>query len=215
MLDKSPDPGISEKLPTLAASPMLLDELMPDFDATRIEHEVVDASTTDTYRAVLEVDFIQTWKDSIAMRALFAARGAAEEVVTRLRGHELPPMPDLPSMRLADMGSHGQYVRLAQDPPNEIAFGMIGRFWAGETDWRTTDAGEFAEFAEPGLAKIACNFSLRPYGAARTLLSYEARTKATDEESRRQFLRYWRAVSPGVGLVMRSMLNAIEARAEA
>lgn len=58
-------------------------------------------------------------------------------------------------------------------------------FWGGETRWRDTEASDFAFFAEPGLARIACNFSLRPYGAGRTLVSYEARTQATDTASRR------------------------------
>ena len=51
---------------------------------------------------------------------------------------------------------------------------------------------------------------LREYGDTRTLLSYEARTEATDETARRAFLRYWTLVSPGVGIVMRSLLSVIE-----
>jgi hypothetical protein len=51
--------------------------------------------------------------------------------------------------------------------------------------------------------------SLRSYGRQRTLLSYEARTQATDEAARRAFLRYWSLVSPGVGVVMRSALAVI------
>jgi hypothetical protein len=35
---------------------------------------------------------------------------------------------------------------------------------------------EFAAFAEPGWGRIAAGFSLLPYGTARTLVSYEART---------------------------------------
>jgi hypothetical protein len=47
------------------------------------------------------------------------------------------------------------------------------------------------------------------YGSHRTLVSYEARTAATDPASRRAFLRYWRVVSPGVGVVMRSLLRVV------
>ena len=41
-------------------------------------------------------------------------------------------------MRLADMPTHGDWVRvlLGEDPLHEIAFGVVGRFWAGETVWR-------------------------------------------------------------------------------
>ena len=86
---------------------------------------------------------------------------------------------------------------------------MIGRFWAGETAWKEIDASAFASFESPGYARIACNLSLRPYGDRRTLLSYDARTQATDEAAGRSFLRYWRLVAPGVGIVMRSTLALI------
>lgn len=84
------------------------------------------------------------------------------------------------------------------------------RFWGGETSWEEIDAAEFTGFDRPGFARIACNLSLRPYGATRTLVSYEARTQATDDDARRAFLRYWTAVTAGVGVVMRSQLHAIE-----
>ncbi len=51
--------------------------------------------------------------------------------------------------------------------------------------------------------------SLRPYGTARTLVSYEARTQALDSDSRAHFLRYWRVVRPGVAIVMRAFLHAV------
>ena len=77
--------------------------------------------------------------------------------------------------------------------------------------WAQIDAADFEAFTEPGFGKIACNFSLRPYGADRTLVSYECRTLATDETARRGFMRYWRPLAPFIGLVMRSQLRVIEA----
>jgi len=112
-------------------------------------------------------------------------------------------------MRLADLPAHGEWVLLGEDPPHEIAFGAIGRFWAGETSWEQIDAEQFAAFDRPGLARIACDFSLRPYGGDRTLVSYECRTQATDDAARRGFLRYWRALSPFVGVVLRSQLRVV------
>ena len=114
-------------------------------------------------------------------------------------------------MRLADMPTHGDWVLLGEDPPHEIAFGVVGRFWAGDTVWAQIDAADFEAFAEPGFGKIACNFSLRCYGADRTLVTYECRTLATDETARRGFTRYWRPLAPFIGLVMRSQLRVIEA----
>jgi hypothetical protein len=193
--------------------PMVLDVLMPEFDATRIEHRVIDGDQTHVYEAVMAADFMRAWRDNPAVRALFAARSTAEQVLSRALGHDraAPPPPD--SMRLADLAAHGQWVRLGEDPPHEIAFGVVGRFWTGETVWEEIDAEQFGGFSRPGFARIACNFSLRPYGSARTLVSYEARTRGTDERARHAFLRYWRAASTGAGVVMRSQLAVVAGEA--
>ena len=61
----------------------------------------------------------------------------------------------------------------------------------------------------PAYAKTACNFSLRPYGAESTLVSYECRTLATDDTARRGFLRYWRPLSPFIGVVLRAQLGIV------
>jgi len=192
---------------------MLLDEVLPRFDATRVEHRVIDGGLAPVYDAVLRTDFLRTWRESTALRMLFAARTSAERLVAMARGRQYSE-PEAPaSLRLKDLTEHGEWVRLGERPPHEVVFGVVGRFWGGETSWEEIDASEFAGFDRPGFAKIACNFSLRPYGAARTLLSYEARTLATDDDARRAFLRYWTAVSTGVGVVMRSQLEAIEREA--
>jgi hypothetical protein len=135
-------------------------------------------------------------------------RAAVERVAATARRSRMVSPPEA-ILRLADMPEHGDWVRLADDPPNEFAFGVIGRFWAGETKFEQIDASAFTSFDSPGFAKIAADLSMRSYGNQRTLLSYEARTQATDEAARRAFLRYWTVVSPGVGVVMRSLLAVI------
>jgi hypothetical protein len=144
------------------------------------------------------------------VRFLFAARGVGERIASAAAGRDRPDEPRPPeTMRLADLPAHGEWVLLGENPPHEIAFGAIGRFWAGETVWEQIDAARFATFDRPGFARIACDFSLRPYGAARTLVSYECRTQATDDDSRRAFLRYWRALAPFIGVVLRSQLRVV------
>ncbi len=66
----------------------------------------------------------------------------------------------------------------------------------------------FTSFDSPQYAKIAANFPCAGYGDPRTLLSYEARTQATDE-SVSGVPAYWALVSPGVGIVMRPTLSVI------
>jgi hypothetical protein len=190
---------------------MLIDRLMPGCDAVRAEHRIVPGDIATVYAATRRADFIRAWRESAAVRLLFAARGVGERAVSLIAGREYRELPPPESMRLADMPTNGDWVLLGEDPPHEIAFGVIGRFWAGETVWAQIDAANFEAFAEPGFAKIACNFSLRPYGPDRTLVTYECRTLATDETARRGFMRYWRPLAPSIGLVMRSQLRVIEA----
>jgi hypothetical protein len=192
---------------------MLLDALLPVFDATRIEHRVIGGHPPALYDAVVRADFMRTWRESRGLRALSYTRSSAQRAFARARGRPFVEPPAPPSLRLADMPAHGDWVRLGEAPPHEIAFGVIGRFWGGETVWEQIDAAAFTTFARPGVARIACNFSLRPYGASRTLVSYEARTQATDADSRRAFLRYWNVVTAGVGIVMRSQLRTVEREA--
>jgi hypothetical protein len=110
-------------------------------------------------------------------------------------------------MRLADMPTHGDWVLLGEDPPHEIAFGVIGRFWGGEIVWTQIDAADLEAFAEPGFGKIVCNFSLRPHGGDRTLVTCECRTLAINDTARRCVMRYWRPLARSIGLVMRSQLR--------
>jgi hypothetical protein len=188
---------------------MLLDSLMPEFDATRMEHRVIDGRPADVYEVAIHVDFLGAMRRSLIVRGLFAVRAAAERAAATVRRSQMASPSEPAALRLAGMPEHGEWVRLGEDPPNEFAFGVIGRFWGGTTAFEQIDASEFRSFDSPGYAKIAASLSLRPYGDRRTLLSYEARTRATDETARRAFLRYWTLVSPGVGVVMRSLLSLI------
>jgi hypothetical protein len=191
------------------AAPLMLDWLLPEFDATIVEHKVIEGEPESIYRAITTVDMADIPKHYAAVRVLFAARGAAERLVNALLGR--PAQAPLPegALTLGAMPEHGDWVRLAEDPPDEFAFGVIGRFWGGETMWETIDADHFVAFDRPGFAKIGCSISLRRYGTAHTLVSYEARTQALDPESRAHFLRYWRVVRPGVAIVMRAFLHAV------
>jgi hypothetical protein len=186
---------------------VILDDLMPTWDATRREHRIIDAPMEEVYAAARTADFLDAVRGNAPARAMFAVRSAFERVVSRGRA-EIPPEPD--HLRLDELVAQGDWVLLGDDEPNEIAFGVVGRFWGGETKWEQIAAEDFASFDRPGFAKIGCNLSLRAYGEGKTLLSYEARTLGTDEASRRAFMRYWHVVSPFVGYIMRSMLRVIE-----
>jgi hypothetical protein len=192
----------------------LLEELMPRYDAARIERHLMLGDIPDVWRAVLDADFIQTADEMPAVRFLFGIRSAAEHAVAAVRRRPAPAVAEPESMRLRDLTRRGSWVLLDDYAPHEIAFGAIGRFWAEETAWEEIESGDFATFGEPGFAKIACSFSLRLCDKDRTLVTYECRTLATDPTSQRAFLRYWRPLSPFIGFVLRAQLRTIETTLE-
>jgi hypothetical protein len=188
---------------------VLIDELMPRWDATRMDHRVVDGPPDLVYEAAMRADFAEAFSQSAVARGLVGLRTVIERALRAIRGAS--PVGEAPAERLtlSGMPDHGQNVLLGEDPTREVAFGMIGRFWPGETRWEELDASEFAGFDRPGLARIACNLSFRDYGPGRTLVSYETRTQATDDSARRAFLRYWRVAGPLAGFVLRAQLKTM------
>ena len=87
--------------------------------------------------------------------------------------------------------------------------GSVGRFWSADGDLKRVARGEFADFHEPGYAKTAMNFR-----AEHGTLSTETRIQATDDDARRFFGRYWRAIKFGSGAIRAEWLRAIRRRAE-
>ena len=87
-------------------------------------------------------------------------------------------------MRLADMPIHGDWVLLGEDPPHEIAFGVIGRFWAGETVWAQIEATDFEGSRSPASARS---------------LSLRARLAGVGSLSHRFCVRPWSARPAGFG----------------
>ena len=112
-------------------------------------------------------------------------------------------------MRLADLPSHGEWVLLGEDPPHEIAFGTIGRFWAGQTAWESIDAREFAAFDAARPCEDRLQLLAAPIRQGRTLVSYECRTRATDAAPGRDSCATGRPLSPFIGVVLRAQLGVV------
>jgi hypothetical protein len=91
----------------LTGEPMLIEGLMPSYDAVRAEHRIVAGEIATVYAATRRADFIRAWRESPAVRVLFAPRGVGERAISLIarREHHEPPPPE--SMRLADMPTHG------------------------------------------------------------------------------------------------------------
>lgn len=182
---------------------MIIDEQLPVYDVVIAEHAIVQSDPASTLAAAKNLDFL-TVHTPLLDSAMWL-RGLPD----RLRHRAQPP---LPSLRLADGAGLPGWLSLGERP-DEIAFGAVGKFWQTSIEWRDVPATEFAAFADPGWGKIACNFSVRPYGATSTLLTYECRTATTDASSRRMFGRYWWLIRPFVAHIMRATLTTIDRNA--
>lgn len=105
---------------------------------------------------------------------------------------------------------------LGERPENEIALGLIGRFWRPVIAYATVrTANEFRAFTEPGFAKTTYSLSVRPLVDGRTLLSGMMRTATTDEQARRWFRRYWTlGVGSGAHVLVNGVLDVTREMAE-
>jgi hypothetical protein len=113
--------------------------------------------------------------------------------------------------RLLEVG----FVQLAERPGAEIVVGAVGRFWrpADNRPIAVPTREEFLSFAEPGYAKAAMAFLVRPEGD-RSRVVTETRIVGTSPDATKAFLRYWRVIRPGSGAIRRSWLAAIRRRAD-
>ena len=64
---------------------MLIDHLMPEFDATRIEHRVIAGRVGEAYAAAIAIDFVDAVRESHALRVVLALRTRTERVASLLR----------------------------------------------------------------------------------------------------------------------------------
>jgi len=183
---------------------MLLDEIMPTFDVSEAAHTIVRADPATTFRAARDLDFLRV-RTPLLVSAMWV-RGLPARLAHR--EDDVPP-----TLVLSEATMPG-WVLLGERAPEEIAFGAVGVFWHPQIEWHDVAQPDFAAFADPGFGKIACNFSVRPYGDAAALLSYECRTVTTDTASRRSFARYWSVVRPFVAHIMRATVATVRADVE-
>lgn len=203
------------------ASPLLIDDIVPNRHASRVETIVVGADPGPTYAALRELDLLSV--HSPLMDAAAWARRLPERIATATGRRERTPPPS--AMRLSEMFDRApgerppddalaMWMPLGESPGRELVFGAVGRFWQPDIEWKHIEPHMFRSFGEPGWGKIAASLCVVPFGVERSIATYEARTVMTDEASRARFMRYWALVGPFVGVILRSVLRAAKQAAE-
>jgi hypothetical protein len=175
---------------------MLVDDFLPVYDVSDTVATVVAADVSTTWNALMKVDLIDVGRRRPIVAGLGALR-VLPDIVAHLLHGELPHGPA--HLRLRETtelpSAQGGWVLLGERPEDEIALGLVGKFWRPVITYATVEtADEFRDFAEPGFAKTIYSLTVRPLAGGHTLLSGTMRTATTDEQARRWFRRTGRSV---------------------
>ncbi|MGZ5315580.1 MAG: hypothetical protein ACXWZW_06695 [Solirubrobacterales bacterium] len=186
----------------------LAEKFLPTYDVSDSVATVVAVEPEAVYEALLEVDMVEVGRRKKVAGTLIGLRVLPLLLTKMLRGEKPPKAP----ARLTLKGSaeipaaDGGWVLLDEKPGEELALGLVGRFWRPVIDYRAVSAEEFAGFDEPGYAKTVYALGVKPIEGGGTLLSATMRTATTDEEAKRWFRRYW---TLGVGSGAKVLVNGV------
>jgi hypothetical protein len=176
---------------------------MSSFDVNEVHTAWVPAKPEDAYRAVREV----TVGEVPLLRGLMALRAVPGAVTGK------PFILD-PSRPFLDQAFELGFVELGERVPSELAVGAVGRFWlpAGNRPLdRIRSREDFMRFDEPGFAKAAMDFLVRPEGDGSSITT-ETRVIGTDPGATWRFRLYWLLIRPWSGLIRRSVLRSLRER---
>jgi hypothetical protein len=197
---------------------MLEDEFLPAYDVADAVAVVVHANAGVTWAALMDVDLIALGRRHPLVGLLGAVRLLPEMIGHLLHGEPPPAAPK--RMRLRDTttmpASSGGWILLGERPGEEIALGLVGKFWQPVIEYAHVAAEDFSAFSEPGYAKTVYALAVRPLESGEgTLLSAVMRTATTDEHARRWFRRYWTfGVGSGAHVLAGGLLDAAREDAE-
>jgi hypothetical protein len=197
---------------------MLADDFLPTYDVSDAVAIVVHADLATTWDALMDIDLIDVGRKRPLVGVLGAMR-VLPDIVSQMLHGELPKRPPQ-HLRLRDTTSispdEGGWILLGERPRDEIALGLVGKFWRPVIDFARVTADQFRDFAEPGYAKTIYALSVRPVDERRTLLSGMMRTATTDEHARRWFRRYWTfGVGSGAHILVNGLIDVTRELAEA
>ena len=196
---------------------MLLDDFLPVYDVSDAVASVVHADVSTTWQALMQVDLIEVGRRKPLVGVLGGLR-ALPEIVSHLLHGEVPPAGPA-HLRLRDLqalpAASGGWVLLGERPDDEIALGLVGKFWRPVIEWAEVPADRFRDWSTPGFAKTIYALSVRRIDDRHTLLSGAMRTATTDDTARQWFRRYWTlGVGAGAHVLVNGLLEVTRELAE-
>ena len=198
------DPGVIHL--RYARGVPLLDEWMPAFDVAT-EHAIdVAASVERTYQVARSSQLstpllVRVLVGLRAIPALAARMGSARRAGATAAAAQVTGPGGLP------------FTLLAEAPGSKFVLGLAGRFWTPSGGVVPSLPEAFRSGPPAGRAHAVWNFRVEPR-AHGCRLTTATRVLCADAATRTHFLRYWRVVRFGSGLIRRSMLRRIRREAE-
>jgi hypothetical protein len=196
---------------------VLAEDFLPVYDVSDEVATVVDADSHTVWDALMNADLLEVGKRAPLAGVLGALRMLPEIVSHLLHGECPSHAPESMRLReLADMPpAQGGWILLGERSGEEIALGLVGKFWRPVIEYAQVSADRFSDFDEPGYAKTIYDLTVRPLPDGRSMLSGLMRTATTDQHARRWFRRYWTfGVGSGAHVLVHALLETVRDTAE-
>lgn len=178
-----------------------LDSLIPMPRLLEVDHVDLGVPSGQAWSVVRHADFGR----APLIRALFALR----TIPSRLSGQPTGAAA-LCIDSLVSSPERPGFAVLAEDPPNEVTIGAIGKVWQGDIPFvHVSNAEEFADWNAPDYVKVAWALRVLPLGERDSRVEIEVRVAATDEEAWKKFVRYFRFIGLGSRFIRHSALAAL------
>jgi hypothetical protein len=192
----------SDELPR-STSTALLEAIMPVYDVQEVHSAHVEARPANAYAAILAVTpgEITLARPLLWVRTLPGRLGGAGRIDDGVWNKPF-------------LSASGTAI-LDRAPDREIVVGLIGKFWKLRDGERVAvqSREQFMAFNRPGFAVSTLSFHIDAEGRGCRVTTI-TRVRTTDPDARRTFLRYWRVIGAGSGVLRRTWLRAVKARAE-
>lgn len=184
---------------------------MPSWDARSSHLIAIRAEPAKVYDALLTIDFGKNplVRGLMFLRAIPTMLLSPRKTWVRWRDARAAESRE-PTGHLLS----GAFTELEATPPVEMVLGLTGQFWTPSGCLVPTEASTFRDVIPAGLARAAWNFRIEPIAAGQSLLTTETRVLCADAATRRRFLRYWRVVRGGSGVVRWALLRQVKSTAE-
>jgi hypothetical protein len=182
---------------------MLLDDIVPTYDVSSHHTIWVAARPAEVYEVARHADLGRP----LLVRALMGLRAVPAALVFLAKGRRSTRQTnERPVGRL-------RFTLIDEIPGEEFVLGIMGRFWTPTGGLVAMRPEQFRHPPPAGLAMGVWNLRVTASGGG-TVLSTETRVRCSEARTRRRFMRYWRIIRWGSGVIRRRMLENIRREAE-